>query len=159
VPLWVASVIFKNLVIVSQMVMATVIVHNTQDITRMVIISDNLTFVKKILVIWVFADILIQPVRCNAFYGYRKYWEQVIHTLLAVGAPEMERFFFAFIFYVLCVVPNPDFSPDWRALACSLNPQGILFSRKYTRLFHSFTKSLVNPNLARSSRPSVKNPG
>jgi hypothetical protein len=28
-----------------------------------------------------------------------------------------------------------------------LNPQSILLSRKYTRLFHSFAKSFVDPNL------------
>jgi len=36
-------------------------------------------------------------------------------------------------------------SPGWRALACSLNPQWIFFSRKYARLFRSFRKSIVNP--------------
>jgi len=42
---------------------------------------------------------------------------------------------------------SPHWSPDGWALIWSLNPQRILLSRKYTRLFHSFVKSVVDPNL------------
>ncbi len=40
---------------------------------------------------------------------------------------------------------SPHISPGWRALACSLNSQGVFFSRKYALLFRSFRKPLVNP--------------
>jgi len=44
------------------------------------------------------------------------------------------------------VVIDPHFSPDGKVLTLSLNPQEIFLSQKYTRLFHFFGKSLVNPN-------------
>ncbi len=53
----------------------------------------------------------------------------------------------------------PGISPDRRALACSLNPQGILLSRKYTRLFHSFAKSPVNPKPCANISPPDEIPG
>jgi hypothetical protein len=41
----------------------------------------------------------------------------------------------------------PGKSTRRRALARSLNPQGIFFSRQYDSVLHFFRKSLVNPNL------------